>query len=70
MTQIYKKSLVLTKVEAGNIVNLASNDCQKIADAFTNLQYLWSAVLEVAGKNYIDYALKIETELKFLLRFF
>lgn len=51
MTQIFKKSLVLTKVEDGNIVNLASNDCQKIADSFTNLQYLWSAVLEVIGKH-------------------
>ena len=51
MVQIYKKSLVLARIKggAGNVVNLVSNDCQKIADACTNLQYLWSAVLEVAG---------------------
>ena len=50
MTQIFKKSLVLSTVAAGNIVNLAGNDCQKLADSFTNLHYLWSAVLEVIGK--------------------
>ena len=51
MVQIYKKSLVLARIKggAGDIVNLVSNDCQKVADACTNLQYLWSAVLEVSG---------------------
>jgi len=47
MVQIFKKSLVLSRVAGGNILNLVSNDCQKIADACTNLQYLWSAVCEV-----------------------
>lgn len=53
MVQIFKKSLLLYRIKggAGDIVNLISNDCQKIADAFTNLQYLWSAILEVTGKN-------------------
>jgi hypothetical protein len=47
--QIFKKSLVLARVKggAGDVVNLVSNDCQKIAEAFTNLHYLWSAVVEV-----------------------
>jgi len=51
MVQIYKKSLVLARLKggAGDIVNLVSNDCQKVCDACTNLQYLWSAVLEVTG---------------------
>lgn len=48
--QIFKKSLVLSKAAAGNIVNLVSTDCQKVADACTNLQYLWSAVIEIIGK--------------------
>ena len=53
MVQIYKKSLVLARIKggAGDIVNLVSNDCQKVADACTNLQYLWSAVIEITGKK-------------------
>jgi hypothetical protein len=49
MVQIFKKSLVLARIKggAGDVVNLVSNDCQKIADAFTNCQYLWSAGIEV-----------------------
>ncbi|CAF0866320.1 unnamed protein product, partial [Brachionus calyciflorus] len=49
MVQIFKKCLVLSRIKggAGDIVNLVSNDCQKIADACTNLQYLWSAVIEI-----------------------
>jgi len=51
MVQIYKKSLVLARIKggAGDVVNLVSNDCTKVADACTNLQYLWSAVLEIFG---------------------
>jgi hypothetical protein len=51
MVQIYKKSLVLARIKggAGDVVNLVSNDCTKVADACTNLQYLWSAVLEICG---------------------
>jgi hypothetical protein len=49
MVQIFKKSLVLARIKggAGDIVNLVSNDCTKIADACTNVQYLWSAAVEV-----------------------
>ncbi len=49
MAQIFKKSLVLARIKggAGDIVNLVSNDCTKIADAFTNCHYLWSAVIEL-----------------------
>ena len=52
MVQIYKKSLVLARIKggAGDVVNLVSNDCQKVGDACTNLQYLWSAVCEVVGE--------------------
>jgi hypothetical protein len=52
MVLIFKKSLVLARIKggAGDVVNLASNDCQKVADACTNLQYSWSAILEVIGK--------------------
>lgn len=31
---------------------MVSNDCQKVADACTNLQYLWSAVIEITGKRF------------------
>ena len=49
MVQIFKKSLVLARIKggAGDIVNLVSNDCSKVADAFTNCQYLWSAGIEI-----------------------
>jgi ABC-type multidrug transport system fused ATPase/permease subunit len=49
IVQIFKKSLVLARLKggAGDIVNLVSNDCSKIGDAFTNVHYLWSAVVEV-----------------------
>ena len=65
MVQIYKKALVLSRLKggAGDIVNLVSNDCQKVSDACTNLQYLWSAVLEVSGKfiekMFISFCLKL-----------
>jgi hypothetical protein len=65
MVQIYKKALVLSRLKggAGDIVNLVSNDCQKVSDACTNLQYLWSAVLEVSGKFiekiFISFLLKL-----------
>lgn len=57
MVQIFKKSLVLARVKggAGDVVNLASNDCQKIADAFTNLHYLWSAVIEITAIMVISF---------------
>ena len=49
MIQIFRKSLVLARIKggAGDLVNLVSNDCAKVADAFTNLHYLWSAVIEL-----------------------
>ena len=51
MVMIFKKSLALARIKggAGDIINLVSNDCQKLADACTNLQYLWSAILEIIG---------------------
>ena len=46
---IYKKSLVLARLKggAGDIVNLISNDCQRVAEACINFHYLWSAGLEI-----------------------
>jgi ABC-type multidrug transport system fused ATPase/permease subunit len=51
MVQIFRKSLVLARIKggAGDIVNLVSNDCTKVADAFTNCHYLWSALLELTA---------------------
>jgi hypothetical protein len=58
MMQIFKKSLVLSRIKggAGDVVNLVSNDCQKIADACTNLQYLWSAGIEILAILSIAFA--------------
>lgn len=51
MVQIFKKALLLSRVKggAGNVVNLVSSDCQKVADAATNLHYLWSALVEITA---------------------
>ncbi|RKP19799.1 P-loop containing nucleoside triphosphate hydrolase protein, partial [Rozella allomycis CSF55] len=50
MNLIYEKSLVLARIKggAGDIVNLVSNDAQKITEAFQNFHYVWSAGVEVA----------------------
>lgn len=37
-------------------MNLVSNDCQKLADACTNLHYLWSSVVEVTAVLCIAFA--------------
>jgi ABC-type multidrug transport system fused ATPase/permease subunit len=46
---IYKKSLVLERLKggAGDVVNLISNDCQRVAEAFNNFHYLWTAAVEI-----------------------
>jgi hypothetical protein len=58
MVHIFRKSLVLARIKggAGDIVNLVSNDCQKIADACTNLQYLWSGWIEIVAILAISFA--------------
>jgi ABC-type multidrug transport system fused ATPase/permease subunit len=58
MVQIFRKSLVLARIKggAGDIVNLVSNDCQKIADACTNLHYMWSGLLEIIAILSIAFA--------------
>ena len=48
MVLIYRKSLRLSYLKggAGEVVNLISNDCNRIAEACVNGHYLWAAVLE------------------------
>jgi ABC-type multidrug transport system fused ATPase/permease subunit len=48
MVLVYRKSLKLSYVKGGvgDVVNLISNDCNRIAEACVNGHYLWSAFLE------------------------
>lgn len=48
MVLIYRKSLRLSYLKggAGEVVNLISNDCNRIAEACVNGHYLWAAILE------------------------
>ncbi|KAJ3038374.1 hypothetical protein HK097_003196, partial [Rhizophlyctis rosea] len=48
MVLIYRKSLKLSYVKGGvgDIVNLISNECNRIAEAAVNCHFLWSAGLE------------------------
>jgi len=48
MVLIYRKLLTLSALTngMGNIVNLISNDCNRIAEVCVNLHYCWSAILE------------------------
>jgi hypothetical protein len=52
MVLIYRKSLKLSYIRGGvgDVVNLISNDCNRIAEACVNGHYLWAAVLECIGK--------------------
>jgi len=48
MVLIYRKLLTLSTLTngMGNIVNLISNDCNRIAEVCVNLHYCWSSLLE------------------------
>jgi len=48
MVLIYRKLLTLSALTNGMgvIVNLISNDCNRIAEVCVNLHYLWSSILE------------------------
>lgn len=48
MVLIYRKSLKLSSLSngIGNIVNLISNDCNRIAEVCINFHFLWSSVVE------------------------
>ncbi|TPX37470.1 hypothetical protein SmJEL517_g00565 [Synchytrium microbalum] len=50
MVMIYRKSLRLSYIKGGvgDIVNLISNDCNRIAEAAVTWHYLWSAGFECA----------------------
>lgn len=52
MVLIYRKSLRLSCVPGGigDIVNLISNDCNRVAEACVNWHYLWSAAFECLSK--------------------
>jgi ABC-type multidrug transport system fused ATPase/permease subunit len=61
MGMIYSKALNLARLKggAGDVVNLISNDCNKIAEAAINFQYLWSAGFEVIAVIILAF-LKVE----------
>ncbi|ORX56503.1 P-loop containing nucleoside triphosphate hydrolase protein [Piromyces finnis] len=48
MVLIYRKSLKLSSLSngIGNIVNLISNDCNRVAEICINFHFLWSSVIE------------------------
>lgn len=49
MVLIYRKSLKLSSAHGGigNIINLISNDCNRVAEFFVNFHFLWSSALEI-----------------------
>ncbi|KAF9427097.1 hypothetical protein BGZ94_005480 [Podila epigama] len=49
MVLIYRKSLKLSSAHGGigNVINLISNDCNRIAESFVNFHFLWSSALEI-----------------------
>ncbi|KAG0240809.1 Multidrug resistance-associated protein 4 [Actinomortierella wolfii] len=49
MAIIYRKALKLSNTQGsiGNIINLISNDCNRIAESFVNFHFLWSSALEI-----------------------
>ncbi|KAF9282831.1 hypothetical protein BGZ68_005732 [Mortierella alpina] len=49
MVLIYRKSLKLSSPHGGigNIINLISNDCNRVAESFVNFHFLWSSALEI-----------------------
>ncbi|KAF9165068.1 hypothetical protein DFQ26_000661 [Actinomortierella ambigua] len=49
MALIYRKALKLSNTQGsiGNIINLISNDCNRIAESFVNFHFLWSSALEI-----------------------
>jgi len=57
MVLIYRKSLRLSYVKdgVGNIVNLISNECNRVAEACVNWHFLWSAILECLGMYFSAY---------------
>lgn len=52
MVLIYRKSLKLSYVKGGigDIVNLISNECNRIAEGCVNWHFLWSTAVECLGK--------------------
>ena len=59
MVLIYRKSLSLSYIKGGigDVVNLISNDCNRIAEACVNGHYLWAAFVEylvIAGLAFQD----------------
>ncbi|OUM58560.1 hypothetical protein PIROE2DRAFT_55085 [Piromyces sp. E2] len=57
MVLIYRKLLTLSALTngMGNIVNLISNDCNRIAEVCVNLHYLWSSILEAIVICFLAY---------------
>ncbi|CAJ0761611.1 2596_t:CDS:10, partial [Entrophospora sp. SA101] len=57
MVLIYRKALKLSTVRGriGDIVNLVSNDCNRIAEACVNLHFIWSSALEITAIKLIKF---------------
>ena len=53
MVLIYRKSLKLSSAHGGigNVINLISNDCNRVAESFVNFHFLWSSALEILGEQ-------------------
>ncbi|KAF9973931.1 hypothetical protein BGZ73_002800 [Actinomortierella ambigua] len=69
MALIYRKALKLSNTQGsiGNIINLISNDCNRIAESFVNFHFLWSSAIEILGKFFpIDDAVDIVVALAFV----
>ncbi|KAF9585713.1 hypothetical protein BGW38_001093 [Lunasporangiospora selenospora] len=49
MALIYRKALKLSFAHGGigSIINLISNDCNRVAESFVNFHFLWSSALEI-----------------------
>ncbi|KAG0003216.1 Multidrug resistance-associated protein 4 [Modicella reniformis] len=49
MVLIYRKTLRLSSVHGsiGNIINLISNDCNRVAESFVNFHFVWSSAVEI-----------------------
>ena len=74
MVLIYRKSLRLSYVKGGvgDIVNLISNECNRIAEACVHSHYFWSAGLQsivIFVLLYIDIGLSSLAPMAFIILF-
>ena len=57
MVLVYRKSLRLSFLRGGvgDIVNLISNECNRVAEACVTAHYFWAAFVETVGKTLIRF---------------